>query len=107
MVPEVVYEDNQFASADVAGLEHWVLEIKSEEGGITLAKLRKRFLDEKNINVRYYVIRKALTRLGYRWGSAKKLGRIARITTSWILIQNPVQYMIDGNSRECDEICIF
>ena len=31
MVPEVVYEDNQFASEDVADLEHWVFEMNFDE----------------------------------------------------------------------------
>ena len=42
-VTEVGYEDNRFASEDVADLEHRMLEMYSEEGGITIAKLRKRF----------------------------------------------------------------
>ena len=57
-----------------------------EEGGITLAKLRKIFLYEKNIKVRYYVIKKALMWLGYRWGSAKKLVRLKRLTTNLMAI---------------------
>ena len=92
MAPEVVYEGNQFAPEDVADLEHWVLEMNSEEGGVTLAKLRKRFLDEKNIKVRYHVIRKALMRLGYRWGSAKKLGRIKKFATRTARIR---QYLLE------------
>ena len=43
MVPEVVYEENQFALEDVADLEHWVLEMTCEQGGCTLAKLRGGF----------------------------------------------------------------
>ena len=73
MVPEVVYEGNQFALEDVADLEHWVLEMTCEQGGGTLAKLRNGFLDEMNINVRYHVIRKALMRLGYRWDRQRSL----------------------------------
>ena len=33
MVPEVIYEGNQFALEDVAELEHWVLEMTCEQGG--------------------------------------------------------------------------
>ena len=33
MVPEVVYEGNQFALEDVADLEHWVFEMTCEQGG--------------------------------------------------------------------------
>ena len=33
---EVVYGDNQFASEYVASLEHWVLEINSDEEGSLL-----------------------------------------------------------------------
>ena len=79
--PQYAYEDNQLAPEDAADLQYWVLEMNSEEGGVTLAKLRKRFLDEKNIKVRYHVIRKALMRLGYG-GSAKKLVRITRVITN-------------------------
>ena len=79
--PEKVYEGKQFSTEDVASLEHWVLELNSEEGGVTLKKLAKRFLDEKNLSVKNHVIRKAMMRLGYCWGNAKKLGRIKKYAT--------------------------
>ena len=56
----------------------------------TLAKLRNGFLDEMNIKVRYHVITKALMRLGDRWGSAKKLVRLTRITTNLMAIQSAI-----------------
>ena len=91
-VPEVVYEGlgNQFDLDDVSNLEHWLLEMTCEQGGGTLAKLRNGFSDQMNIKVRYHVIRKALMRLGYRWGSAEKLVRLTRITTNLMAIQSAI-----------------
>ena len=90
MVPDVVCEGNQFALKDVADLGHLVLEMTCEQGGDTLPKLRNGFLDEMNIKVWYHVVRKALMRLGYRWGSAKELVWLTRITTNSMTIQSTI-----------------
>ena len=101
-----MFEGSQFAPENVGDLEHWVLDTNSEEE-VDLAKLRKLFLDEKNITVRYHVISKELMRLGHRLGSAKKLVRFTRITAHLMAKQSAIQCMIDGNSRKRDQICIF
>ena len=49
LIPESVYEGNRFAPENVAELEYVVLEMNSEEKGATPAKLRKKYLDKKNI----------------------------------------------------------
>ena len=107
MVPEVVYEGNQFALENVADLENWYLRWLVSSEGSALANLRNVLLDEKNITVRYHVISKELMRLGHRLGSAKKLVRFTRITAHLMAKQSAIQCMIDGNSRKRDQICIF
>lgn len=78
MAAGTVYEGEQFSQTDVRDLEEWILQLNSEHGGVTLSKLRKRFLHEKGLKVRNHTIRKTLLRLGYVWGSAKKMGKLKK-----------------------------
>jgi len=76
--PERVYEGSQFSTDDVADLERWVLDLNSTQGGVTLTRLKERFLSMKNLKVRAAAIRKTLRRLGYNWGPAKKMGKLKK-----------------------------
>jgi len=42
-----VYERSQFSPNDVTDVERWALGVNSEQGAVTLKKLRKRFLNEQ------------------------------------------------------------
>ena len=45
--PERVYEGSQFSTDDVADLEGWVIDMNSTQSGVTLERLKERFLKEK------------------------------------------------------------
>ena len=73
VVPENVYEENQFPRKMLPTLRIIYTWDEFWWGMYHYRKLRQMFLDEKNIKVRHRVIRKTLMRLGYRCGRQKSL----------------------------------
>jgi hypothetical protein len=73
-----VYAGDQLAGEHLSKLEEWVLDMNLNLGGVTSAKLQLKFVEVFNLNVRKPLIRRVLKRLGYAWGSAKKVNQKLR-----------------------------
>jgi len=73
--PSAIYNGKSLDPEHVALLENWVMKMNEEKGGVTAKKLQCRFKADLNILVSKQMIRYVLTRLGYEWGSAKKVSR--------------------------------
>jgi len=112
--PERVYEGSQFSTDDVADLERWVIDLNSTQGGVTLKRLKERFLTMKNLKVRTAAIRKTLHRLGYKWGPAKKMGKLrkcvsrtARIRQYLLEYSEALRLQRDGDGDGCEYVIVY
>ena len=73
--PKAIYQGKELQSDHVALLENWVMQMNAEQGGVTAKKLQAKFRADLDLHIERPLIRYVLHRLGYEWGSAKKVSR--------------------------------